>query len=123
MLYIILTMASPFLIWAWWGVAFTITDFVLHCAGDNMETIMLHLVNEANASPRVPDRIIRYTDLSTPFMLSRFDPVKNILSIDKELAEILPVMIRNRLECTELPATRIIDDGKGLRFGAFDVTL
>lgn len=69
-----------------------------------------------------PARLIRYTDIVEPTMpnlLSTYNEEKNLVCIDRTLAEILPVAIRNRLEMTDIPLTRVVDDGRGLRFGSY----
>lgn len=70
-------------------------------------------------------RIIRYTSLDhedMPGLLSFYEQEKNILHIDREQAERLPLTIRNRLEMTEKTFTKVIDRGEMPTFGDYYVT-
>jgi hypothetical protein len=112
MLWVIIVVTSPFLVWLWLGVAFTIVDFALYWA--NKESNMTVDTNEERA------RIIRYTRLDEPNMpglLSFFEEEKNILHIDRDLAADLPDMDRHRLEMTHVIFTRKASAHEtGLRF-------
>lgn len=62
-------------------------------------------------------KLIRYetiTNFERPGILSYYDADKNIQHIDRQRASILPDKERERLEVSELPFTKLTDDG--LRF-------
>lgn len=113
MAYLIVVPLVPLLFWLSLGIIFTMLNYIQWLT--QQETIMTILTR--------PARLIRYTDLGSegmPHLLSTYDEEKNLLRIDRHLAEILPTDMRNRLEMTELPLTRVVDDGHGLRFGSYD---
>ncbi|QIG66880.1 hypothetical protein EVB41_050 [Rhizobium phage RHph_TM3_14A] len=71
-----------------------------------------------------PARLIRYTNLADaehPNLLSAYDKEKNLQMIDRNLSDQLPEAMRNRLEMSVIPATMIVDDGHGIRFGEYRV--
>jgi hypothetical protein len=102
----------PFLMWLWLGIAFTIAIYIVN-------SITQEVTMETAEHVTRRDRLIRYLDLQvspdTNF-LSVFDGERNILFIDREQAELLPRQMRNMLECTKLPRTKIVHDMRGLRF-------
>jgi hypothetical protein len=102
----------PFLMWLWLGIAFTIAIYIVNTI--TQEVTAMELQEQTVRR----DRLIRYTDLQIPGILSVFDADRNILYIDREGASILPVQMRNVLECSKLPRTRIVHDMHGLRFEA-----
>lgn len=111
MLTAITIISLPLLIWIWWGITFTIARYVFIVA----------YYGEENMTDTRPAKIIRYdrvTDYSKPGLLSSYDEEKNIQTIDRERAELLPVQMRHRLEMSELPHTRLTPDG--LRFVPYD---
>jgi len=103
-----------FACWVWWGFVFITLKYLVHIGwqeGENMEDLIEH-----------PARLIRYTalaDAEHPNLLSAYDKIKNLQMIDAQLAMNLPESMRNRLEMSTLPATMIVDDGHGLRFGEY----
>ena len=94
---ILWTIALPFLVWLWLGVAFVIISVILCWMKREFE------MEQERA------RIIRYTTLDEPSMpglLSFFEEEKNILHIDRALAAGLPNFDRERLEMTTHTFTR-----------------
>ena len=105
MLYIIL--ASPLLIWLWWGVAFTIIDFALHLAAKQGEYPM-----EAETQERA--KLIRFTSLAhrnKAALVSEFDAEKNILTIDPDNFQLLNPLWQTHLTFSELPAAVVTERG------------
>lgn len=111
MLTAITIISLPLLIWLWLGVTFTIARYAFIVA----------YYGDENMTDTRPAKIIRYdrvTNYSKPGLLSFYDEEKNIQTIDRERAELLPVQMRHRLEMSELPFTRLTPDG--LRFVPYD---
>jgi hypothetical protein len=119
MLYLFLIITYPFIVWLWLGINLTMIDFAI---------TWLKLIEERQMTEAMeketnrPARLIRYTDLNEdtmPGLLSFFEEEKNILHIDKTLANALPTFDRHRLEMTEIVFTKLSDDG-GLRFTKYN---
>lgn len=117
------TIALPFLYWLWLGTTFTIMIYALRWAAEKGLTMEQVLEAVAQAEQERPARIVRYTSLNEPDMpglLSFYEEEKNILHIDRDLAETLPRFDRDRLEMTEITFTRLASqDEGGLRFKNF----
>lgn len=113
MIYIFAALAYPFIVWLWLGINLTMLDFAitwLKLIEDNDMTETLEKT--------APARLIRYTSLKEdgmPGLLSFFEQEKNILHIDRDLANTLPNFDRERLEMTEIVFTKLADNGV-LRF-------
>jgi hypothetical protein len=108
---ILFIIALPFLIWLWLGIAFTTARYVFVVAyhGD-------YKMSDTQTTHKRA-KLIRYEELSSTFrpgMLSYFDADTNIQHIDRQRADLLPEKIRERLEVSELPYTKLTEDG--LRF-------
>lgn len=106
----------PFLCWVWWGFVFITVKYAILIGwqetGDDMK----------EETVEYPARLIRYAklaDASHPNLLSAYDKEKNLQLIDYDLSLQLPEAMRNRLEMSTIPATMIVDDGHGLRFGEY----
>lgn len=102
--------ASPFIVWLWLGVSFTIIDYGIKMSGLERTHIMT-LIEKVTAEV-TRARLIRYTDLtgyldSMPGLLSYYDERTNVLFIDRAEADKLSRMIRDRLEMTEELFTKV----------------
>lgn len=107
MLWIIFILSLPLLVWVWLGIAFTILIYV---SEKTKEAAMPKIIE---TTPELA-RLIRYTELAEPSMpglLSFFEEGKNILHIDREQAERLPITLRNRLEMTTETFTMVARHG------------
>ncbi len=114
MIWSVYVVATPFLIWVWLGVSFTIIDLTIHLVRQWVE-------KELRMSDMVKGRarLIRYSDLAGigEGVLSYFDAERNILHIDRKLAATLPDFDRERLETTEIRLTQLAgNDYSGLRW-------
>lgn len=128
MLWLLLIPAAPFLVWLWLGVSFTMIDFAVYLMGNwianrERELFMEQAMEQERGKERA--RIIRYTHLDEPDMpglLSFYDKDKNILHIDRELADNLTKPSRERLEMTEHTFTRLArSDETGMPFKPYTI--
>lgn len=122
MVILIGVVALPFLYWAWWGITLTAIDYAIYLGWQEQENDMK---DQFEVEQEHPARLIRYTTLADaehPNLLSAYDKTKNLQMIDRNLADQLPVAMRQRLETSVMPATMIVDDGMGLRFGEYRQT-
>lgn len=111
---LLLILSLPFLMWAWWGVTFTILIYV----AEKMKEAEMQI--ETNGAELA--RIIRYTDLSEfeandmPGLLSFFEVGRNIQHIDRVQASRLPDFMRHRLEMSTEVFTKVVNHGATLTF-------
>lgn len=109
------TLAMPLLYWLWLGVTFTLIDYTLHIIYRQYGVTAMDMVNALHkvASDEARgelDRLVRYTDIRDPDYpgtLSIYNPKKNLIIIDRELADQLTEVERNYLEMTYIKRTRL----------------
>lgn len=113
--YVVIIVAMPFLYWIWLGIMFTVLCYALNYGLREGLIFMVEAYKTANR----PSRLIRYTTLDVPALpgvLSIYNEEKNLILIDRERAATMPDLDRQRLEMSDLPATKLSASMQTLAF-------